>query len=61
MTKKQAGEIYKTFKEKLKKAEDVLEWSEGTRISSCSMSYDVGYWQAKVDLFEQLFLKGKTK
>ena len=59
MTKKQVGEIYKTFKEKLKKAEDVLEWSEGTRISSCSMSYDVGYWQAKVDLVEQLFLKGK--
>lgn len=59
MTKKQVGEIYKTFKEKLKKAEDVLEWYEGTRISSCSMSYDVGYWQAKVDLVEQLFLKGK--
>ena len=59
MTKKQVGEIYKTFKEKLKKAEDVLERSEGTRISSCYMSYDVGYWQAKVDLIEQLFPKGK--
>lgn len=59
MTKKQVGEIYKTFKKKLKKAEDVLEHSEGTRVSSCSMSYDVGYWQAKVDLVEHLFLKGK--
>ena len=59
MTKKQVGEIYKTFKEKLKKAEDVLEHSEGTRMSSCYMSYDVGYWQGMVDLVEQLFLKGK--
>jgi len=61
MTKKEVGEIYKTFKEKLKKAEDVLEFSEGTRVSSCSMSYDVGYWQGKIHLVEQLFLKGKTK
>jgi hypothetical protein len=59
MTKKEVGEIYKTFKEKLKKAEDVLEFSEGTRVSSCSMSYEVGYWQGMVDLVEQLFLKGK--
>jgi len=56
MTKKKARELLEFHKRTLKMAEDRLEFSEGTRVSSCSMSYDVGYWTGIIHFIETEFL-----
>jgi hypothetical protein len=61
MTKKYMLSLALEAQRELKKSEDTLEYECGSRVSSCSLSYDVGYWQGRLDLLKALTLSKKLR
>jgi len=61
MTKKLVWEFIKECERILKDKEDIAEHCDGTRMGTCSMSYDIGYWQGRLDVYKSLLLKKKLK
>jgi hypothetical protein len=54
MTKKAIKVSIEKHKELLEEAKQTIENSEGSRYPSCSMSYDIGYWEGRLKLLELL-------
>ena len=52
MTKKVIKEAIQLHKDLLEKAKQTIENSEGSRYASCSMSYDIGYWEGRLKLLQ---------
>ena len=61
MTKKYLLQLALEAQRELTKSEDILEHECGSRVSSCSLSYDVGYWQGRLDLIKALTLSKRLR
>lgn len=54
MTKRAIKVAIEKHKQHLEEARQIIENSEGSRYPSCSMSYDLGYWEGRLRLLELL-------